>query len=199
MLAKSIRSAISKSLFLLIFGISSSQVQANWFLYGDLSFGGDKMTDLDSFHDINGGGLFHIAFGREKALNEDTYLTGALGIKSDVSIGDETNGNDLTATFRRFPIDVGLDMQLNESNRLGFGLTYHLKPKLKLENEDGTSASSVKFDNALGLTASFSQAMKNEAMLMGVKLTSLDYETRSSPKQKVDANSISFFLKYLLD
>lgn len=185
---------------LLLF-IFSSQLSysKDLFLYGDLSFGGDKIADTESDRDIDAGGFMHLAIGKEKALENDLILSGSFGMKFDAIFIEDQNGDDGTALFIRFPIEVILDKRFDERQRIGAGLSYQLSPNFDVSDERGGEIGGYSFKNALGILANYSYQF-GESAYVGLKYTAIDYQLRrdGTGRGKIDGNSASVFLKLSL-
>lgn len=174
---------------------ASVNVQAreiDWYVHAGLDFGGDEMVEVffddGESDEINAGELLYVAGGlivqTAPRLNEhlETQLT--IGWKFD-SV-DAENGD---VTFSRFPLEA-LQFVKNGRWRFGGGLTYHLNPTL--EGDGVVGDLDVEFDDALGVVAQVDFAANNH-LLIGGRLTFIDYEIDDVDAESVDGNSFGIF------
>ncbi len=182
-------------IFLLSSLCSLAQAQ-DLFFSGDLAFGGDKISDFDDGINGRAGGLIQFSFGKQFQLSDSDYILASLGHKVAISVQDETNGNDQSVIFRRFPLDLIYEKAISKKDRLGIGLSYHIAPKISLEDEDGDTAASLKLKNALGISTNFARSIKPNIQ-SGLKLSYMEYETKTSGTE-VNGNNLAIFLRLFL-
>jgi hypothetical protein len=124
--------------------------------------GGDTLaeltfTDGDS-QDINAGDGLTVAGGLIQKVADSFEIKYTLGYKFSTSAAE-----NLDVWKSVFPLDV-VPSYRSGSHRVGVGLTYHISPKLKVDDD------TLRFDNAPGVTVEYAYKF------FSIAYTDVDYE-----------------------
>lgn len=92
---------------------------------------------------------------------------------------ENTSATNTQARFSRYPLDA-MAFYRNGEHRIGAGLTYHMSPKLDLDQLGGT----VTFENTNGFVLEYGYNW------FGVRYTAIDYDTEEF-SYTADGNNIS--------
>ena len=159
---------------------------------GGISFGGDRLQTV-TFEDENGnnftedlsaGELFFLNFGSLWHLNEDFKLVTTLGWHYD-----QINIDPGNVDFSRFPLEFIPFFYPAENHRFGFGLTYHIAPRLDTTDSGG---SETKFEDALGLVFEYDTQI-GANFYFGIRFVQIEYETETTG-QVFDGNYIGILI-----
>jgi len=147
--------------------------------------GGDPLVETTQA-DLNAGGGMYIGGGlniQPEQSAVEYHLT--LSYLFDSVEFKEPSGD---ASFNAMPLDFGVFTRHSKHN-FGAGITYHLNPTSEL-CIDGYGCAKANFDDALGFLAQYNYTL-NSGMLLGVKLTSLEYTVGS---ESIDASSLGVYI-----
>lgn len=161
----------------------------NWLLGGGLTFGGDKLAEVEVSNggntdnvDIDAGELFYIAGGLIIPFSDTGFsLQTTIGWHRDGVVA--SNGD---ASFERFPLEL-IPFYNYKRHRIGAGLTYNLSPELDLDDAGG---SKVEFDDALGYVIEYDYVFGKSALdgglMLGARYAFIQYEVDS-----IDGTSVT--------
>jgi len=176
---------------ILLFVVASASHATRLFLEAGIHAGGDEITAVDFFgnaESIKAGELVSGSVGLISELNESIELRTSIGVKLGFVAAD--NGD---LDFTRVPVEAMFFTSNGKSVNFGAGLTYHINPKFNAD--DLFLASDVSFDDALGFVAEVDFKL-GEKGYIGIKLTSIDYETKNSGfgTTTIDGNSVGIVI-----
>jgi len=153
---------------------TTNSLAAQGFARMGLDFGGDKLFSAyyanGDVAEIKAGELLDLSVG----FVFDTLPDNAYGLQTQLSLGwkfDNVSGTNGNASWDRFPFEL-MEFVRNDAWRIGGGLTYHMKPKLK---GDGVlSDLNLKFDDAWGGVVEADYFISDQ-FYFGGRYTMIDY------------------------
>ncbi len=142
-----------------------------------LTVGGDKIADVDvetydgdtRSAEVHAGNLFHLYGGVNVLIPDSDFSV-------QTTIGWHSDGifttDDGSIEFTRYPLELIPFYSFNKF-RVGFGLTYHLSPKLNGNSDAGLG--DREYEDALG-TALAIEYRISSIFSLGLRYTNIEYE-----------------------
>lgn len=145
--------------------------------------GGDVIYNVADGPDLRAGGGLHAAYGFRFTNDEAESVVIDIKLGAKLSIAEEGK-----LSFWRFPVDLELQTRINEDFGLGFGITYHFKPKLI--DDTGPSVVTSDVEPGIGSYVSLEYRISNDFSI-GSRYTSINYEDEGV--YDIDGSSTEIF------
>uniref|UniRef100_UPI003144DFDB transporter n=1 Tax=Pseudoalteromonas sp. S16_S37 TaxID=2720228 RepID=UPI003144DFDB len=145
----------------------------NFSVYAGFTHGGDKLIELQyegrSNQDIRAGGAINLGAGLNYQFNNKWSLQSNLGYHFD-----SDNASNADITFSRWALDVIPYYQLNDSFKVGVGITYHLNTELEMDMNNTNSG--ISFKNTAGVVASLGYQFENHNGWLEARFVKISYD-----------------------
>ena len=150
-----------------------------------VTFGGDEIAYAEftdgSSDKIKAGEFLHFYGGVLFDFPESPFST-RLAFGYHV---DDITAENGRIKFDRKPVEIVPFYNINENNRIGVGLSYHLDPTLTSD-----VFSDVTFDDALGFLVEYGYGFSSGKVWLGLRYLNIDYDPSAIGGTPVTAKSI---------